>query len=134
MIIPVQITFRGMQPSDAIAARIREKADKLDRFHARITTARVMFEQLHRRHHQGNLFHVRIDVTLPGGEVAVGNEHHDQKAHADPYVAIRDAFDSVKRKIDDHADRITVVAGNDNDLEVPELDGSAPPQPSPTTH
>lgn len=67
MIIPVQITFRGMEPSEAIAAKIRQRAEKLDRFHERITTVRVVFEQLHHHHQQGNLFHVRIDLTAAGG-------------------------------------------------------------------
>ena len=103
MIIPVQITFRGMEPSDAIAARIRAKAEKLDRFHERITTVRVVFEQLHRHHQQGNLFHVRIDLTAAGGEVVAGSERHDEQAHEDAYVAIRDAFDAVRRRLEDFA-------------------------------
>jgi hypothetical protein len=36
MQIPLQISFRNMDPSPAIEARIREKAAKLERFHDRI--------------------------------------------------------------------------------------------------
>lgn len=103
MIIPLQITFRGMEASEAIAAKIRQKSAKLDRFSDRITTVRVVFEQLHQHQHQGNLFHVRIDLTLAGGELVIGAEHHDKQAHEDPYVAIRDAFDAARRRLEDFA-------------------------------
>jgi len=103
MIIPLQVTFRGMEPSDAIAAKIRERAEKLDRFHERITTVRVVFEQSHHGHHQGNFFHVRVDITVAGGEIVVGREHHDRHEHEDPYVAIRDAFDAARRRLEDFA-------------------------------
>ncbi len=101
MIIPLQITFRGMDPSDNIAAKIRERAEKLDRFHERITAVRVVFEQSHRGHHQGNLFHVRVDITVAGGEIVVGHDHHDEHEHEDPYVAVRDAFDAARRRLED---------------------------------
>lgn len=103
MIIPMQITYRGMEPSEAITARIHEKMAKLERFHDRITTARVVFEQLHRHHHQGNLFHVRIDLTVAGGELVVAKEKHDQHGHEDAYVALRDAFDGLRRRLEDYA-------------------------------
>jgi len=41
MAIPLQISFRDMDPSPAIEARIREKAAKLERFAARATGCRV---------------------------------------------------------------------------------------------
>jgi ribosome-associated translation inhibitor RaiA len=67
---------------------VREKAAKLDRFSDHITSCRVMIEAPHRRHWQGTLFHVRLDLTLPGGELAV-----------------RDAFDAAARQIEDHVRR-----------------------------
>lgn len=115
MIIPLQLTFRGMEPSPAISAKIHQKAERLERFHDRITTMRIVFEQLHHHHHQGNLFHVRIDLTLAGGEIVVGSEHHDKHSHEDPYVAIRDAFDALGRKLDEfvrmqeHHERLRVI-------------------------
>lgn len=102
MVNPLQITFRGMDPSEAITARIQEKAAKLDQVHDGLIGARVVFEQLHRHHQQGNRFHVRIDLTLPGGELVVGRDHPDQ-AHEDPYVAVRDAFDTLTRMVREHA-------------------------------
>ena len=104
MQIPLQITFRDMEPSEAVEARIREKAAKLDHFFDHVMACRVMVESPHGHHHQGRLYHVRIDVTVPDGELLVTHEHHHKDhSHEDVYVAIRDAFDAMKRQLEDYA-------------------------------
>jgi ribosomal subunit interface protein len=105
MQLPVQITFRNMEPSDAVQARIQEWASKLERYHGHIIGCRVMIEAPHRHHHQGKLFHVRIDLTVPDGEVVVKREPADHHAHEDVYVAIRDAFKAAQRRLEDHVRR-----------------------------
>jgi ribosome-associated translation inhibitor RaiA len=74
MILPVQITFRNMPPSDAVAARVQEEAEKLDEFYRRITSCRVIVEIPHRHHTLGEQFHVRIELGVPGGEIVVRHE------------------------------------------------------------
>ncbi len=103
MQIPLQITFRGIPHSDAVEARIREKVSKLDRFHSHIMSCRVAVESEHHRHHQGNQYHIRIDITTPRKELVVSREHHDKKAYEDIYVAIRDAFNAATRLLEDYA-------------------------------
>jgi cold shock CspA family protein/ribosome-associated translation inhibitor RaiA len=105
MQLPVQISFRGMQPSDAVEAKIRERAAKLDRFYDRLMSCRVVVESPHRHHHQGKLFHVRVDLTVPGGELAVTREPAEHHAHEDVFVAVRDAFDAAQRQLEDYARR-----------------------------
>lgn len=105
MQLPVQISFRGMEPSDAVEAKIRERTARLDRFFDRIMGCRVVVESPHRRHHQGKLFHVRVDLTVPGGELAVTREPAEHHAHEDVFVAIRDAFDAAQRQLEDYARR-----------------------------
>jgi ribosomal subunit interface protein len=105
MQLPVQISFRGMEPSDAAEAKVRERAAKLDRFYDRIMSCRVVVESPHRRHHQGKLFHVRVDLTVPGGELAVTREPAEHHAHEDVFVAIRDAFDAAQRQLENYARR-----------------------------
>ena len=101
---PLQITFRDMEPSDAVEARIREKAGKLEQYYDKIMSCRVMVEAPHGHHHQGKLYQVRIDLGVPDGELVVSHEHHHKDhAHEDVYVAIRDAFDAMKRQLEDHA-------------------------------
>ena len=103
MQIPLQIIFRGIPHSDAVEARIREKVDKLDRFHSHIMSCRVAVESEHQHHHQGNQYHIRIDITTPRKELVVSREHHDKQAHEDIYVAIRDAFNAATRQLEDYS-------------------------------
>lgn len=100
---PLDITFRHMDPSPAVEARIREKVDELERFFDRIIGCRVVVEQDHRHHRQGNLFRIRLDITLPGKEIAINRKGPKNQAHQDVYVSIRDAFSAAKRKIEDYA-------------------------------
>jgi len=99
---PLQITFRHMDSSEAVAARIRERAGELERFFDRIISCRVVVECRHPRRRQGNLFRVRVDLKIPGREIAVGRDPAAHHSHEDVYVAIRDAFDAARRALEDH--------------------------------
>jgi ribosomal subunit interface protein len=105
MKLPLQITFRDMEPSDAVEANVREKSAKLDQFSDVIMSCRVMIEAHHQHHHKGNLFHVRIDITVPDDELVVSREPDAHHAHEDVYVAVRDAFDAAKRQLQDYTAR-----------------------------
>ena len=100
---PLDITFRHMDPSPAVEARIREKIDELERYYDRIVGCRVVVEQDHRQHQKGNLFRIRLDITLPGKTIAIDRKGTKNQAHQDVYVTVRDAFAAAKRKIEDHA-------------------------------
>lgn len=102
MQIPLQITFRHLDPSDAIEADIRDKVQKLEQFAHDITGCKVTIEAPHKHHHKGRIYTVTVDITLPGGEI-VASRHPDQHhAHEDAYVAIRDAFNAAKRQLEDY--------------------------------
>ena len=96
MQVPLQITIRNMQHSDALEAHIREKVAKLAEFHPRITSCRVTVEESGKHHHQGHQFQVRIDVRVPQHEVVATRDRHE-----DVYVALRDAFDATKRQLEE---------------------------------
>ncbi len=66
---------------------------------------RVVVQAPHKHHHQGNLFHVRIDLTVPDEELVVSRERHDQQSHEDAYVVIRDAFNALQRQLEDYVRR-----------------------------
>lgn len=101
MKIPLQISFSNMTPSDAVRARIEELAAKLDRFHERIMSCRVVVSAPNRRQRSGRLYHVSIDLKLPGHEIAINRDSALNQAHEDVYVAIRDAFEALVRRIED---------------------------------
>ncbi|HVS77562.1 MAG TPA: HPF/RaiA family ribosome-associated protein [Steroidobacteraceae bacterium] len=102
MKLPLQITFRHMEPSPALEARIRELASKLDRFSAQIMRCHVIVEPPAHHKHQGFLYDFRIDITLPDEEIAIRHAHPADHAHEDPYVALRDAFRAARRQIEDY--------------------------------
>jgi ribosomal subunit interface protein len=98
MRIPLQISFQGMARSDALHAAVQEKAQKLEHFYDRIMSCRVVLaaDGRHRRH--GRQYRVHIDLKVPGGEIAVTHEHHE-----DVQVALREAFDAARRRLEDYA-------------------------------
>jgi ribosome-associated translation inhibitor RaiA len=100
---PLQITFRHMESSPALAARIRQRADELDQFFGRIVSCRVVVECHHMRHRQGGLFEVHIDLTVPGAELVSSRDHGLDHAHEDAHVAVRDAFNAARRRLEDFA-------------------------------
>jgi ribosomal subunit interface protein len=95
---PLQITVRHMTHSDALAARIRADADKLSEFHPRIVNCHVVVEQRDLHKHLGRAFNVRIVLRIPGHEIVVTHDHDE-----DVYVALRDAFAGVTRRLEDYA-------------------------------
>jgi ribosomal subunit interface protein len=93
---PLQITFLGMQHSDAVEAAVREKVTKLEQVSRDIVSCRVDVELPQKHQSQGRLFSVRVHLTVPGHELNV-----DRAANEDVYVAVRDAFDDMKRQLDE---------------------------------
>ena len=98
MKIAPQITLKNVPHSEAVEAKINEKMSKLDQFSDRLMSCRVTVEESQRRQHQGKLFTVRIDMTVPGRELVVNRIENE-----DLYVAVRDAFDAAKRQLEEHS-------------------------------
>ena len=116
------ITFRGINSHAALKKDIRERLDKLETYGS-ITSCRVLVEFAQRHHETGNRYHVRIDLTRPGQEIVVAHEAglHGSAKHLgspalakqdepDPerrhaHVAVREAFDIVRRRLQDRARR-----------------------------
>jgi cold shock CspA family protein/ribosome-associated translation inhibitor RaiA len=108
MQIPLQIDFEGgLTATEALRARIVREAEKLERFQSRIVGCRVaMIGRSGRRRH-GDLFDVRVQVSMPGArDIVVDRSPDSDHAHEDPYVAIHDAFKAVRRRLQDRSRRI----------------------------
>jgi ribosomal subunit interface protein len=119
MPFPLEISFRNMDPSAAVEARIREKAAKLERFHDRIVNCTVVVEAPHRHHHKGKLYSVRIDVSVPGADLVVDRAKPLDHSHEDVYVAVRDAFNAAARRLEDHTRRMRGHVKNHNNAASP---------------
>jgi cold shock CspA family protein len=121
-LIHEQVTFRGLPHSEALEAEIRQRIAWLEQFYAGIVRCRVLVELPHRHRHDGRHFHVRIEMTVPGGPpIVVSHEpslhgglkdfqeeaHHKETeiegVHRYAAVAIHEAFDSARRRLEDFA-------------------------------
>jgi hypothetical protein len=95
---------------------------KPDKFYSPIMSCRIVIEVPEHRRKYGGLHHVRIDLGVPGGELVVKHEpslhssaqEDEEKTakhlevdvpHKKVDVAIRDAFRSARRQLQDYARR-----------------------------
>ncbi len=119
MLIPAQVTFRNMKEVDGLEALVQKEAAKLERFYDRISSCRVVVERPQRAS-SGKLYHARIDLGLPQGELVVKHmptlhgslqdvkegksrqEGRSDLAHKTPEFAIRDAFREIRRRLQDY--------------------------------
>jgi ribosome-associated translation inhibitor RaiA len=100
MELPIQITFRGMAHSAALDAAVRERASKLEHFHPHVMSCRVVIELAARHKQQGKEFVARLDIKVAGAQIMINREHSE-----DPFVAVHDAFDAARRKLEDQGRR-----------------------------
>jgi cold shock CspA family protein/ribosome-associated translation inhibitor RaiA len=101
MQIPLQIAFRNMHHSDAVARSIESYVEHLESFYDRIISCRVVVDVPHRHHETGNLYQVSIDLTVPGREIVVNRETSRQTQFKDLETALRHGFDAVIRQLED---------------------------------
>ena len=93
----VATTFREMPPSPALQAAVERWAERLGQLSNRIVACHVAIEKPHRHHLHGSAFHINISLTVPGAQLAVSNQTHE-----DPYVAVADAFRAARRQLLHH--------------------------------
>jgi cold shock CspA family protein len=105
MQLPLQITFRHLERSEAIEAMVREKAAHLDEFASDVRSCRVVIEPAGKHHEHGNLYEVHVDLALPGEEIAITREPSAHVEYKQIEVALRDAFDAARRKLEDYVRR-----------------------------
>ncbi|HET7731495.1 MAG TPA: HPF/RaiA family ribosome-associated protein [Usitatibacter sp.] len=94
-----QITLRNVKHSTALARRIQEKCEALEKFHPHIIHCRVVVE--HPAEHvpsSARPFCVTLRVAIPGRELVVGHARD-----VDAHVAVREAFETMKRQLKEAA-------------------------------
>lgn len=98
----LRVAFRNMDVSEALEQRIRTRVADLEQLCDRITACDVVVEMQHRHKSQGRLFNIRVDLALPGRNIVVRREPGAHHAHEDAHVAVRDAFNSARRQLEDY--------------------------------
>jgi cold shock CspA family protein len=94
---PVQITSRNFALTPAIEEQVRSHAEALELYFERLTGCHVVLEAPVKHHRKGGPFNVRIDLRVPGAELVV-----NRKGAEDLPIALRDAFDAARRRLEDH--------------------------------
>jgi cold shock CspA family protein/ribosome-associated translation inhibitor RaiA len=123
MTMPPTVTFRRMRGTDALDADIRARLERLERYCPSLMDARVLVEPLARQHRAGTHYHIRIDLTVPGEEIAITHEASlrptaralasrktQKQDEPDPAakqlgVAIRESFAVARRRLQDYVRR-----------------------------
>jgi ribosome-associated translation inhibitor RaiA len=104
---PVEIHFHGIDKSEAVEERVREKVAKLAKHFDRLTRCRVVLEAPHRSPQKPKVYQIKIELGLPGRRpVVVSHEREGSHANEELGLAIRDAFEAALRKVDGMRSRI----------------------------
>jgi len=102
--MPVSVVFRDMEPSPTVQSQALKYAAKLGRKYGRVLNCRVTVEAPHHAHRKAKLFRVGVDLKLPGHEIAT--KLGDGPAYTDVNKALREAFATAMRQLQDHAHRV----------------------------
>ena len=94
-----QVVFRNIDQTNAIADAVQKRIQKLERYCDEIIAGRVVLDSPHNNHHKGKVYSVGLEIHTPSKEVRVNQEQHDNHAHEDLYIAIRDAFNAAERQL-----------------------------------
>ena len=125
MILPVQIRYGNVEKTPEVEQWVREEAAKLDKYYDRITSCRVALEIPHAHREWGRTYRVRVDLGVPGEELVASHDPElaqskrlasprkiskkaqsdAENAYKDLHVAIRSAFKSIRRQLEDYVRR-----------------------------
>jgi cold shock CspA family protein len=100
MQVPLEIAARNVMLSPEAEAEIRDRVNKLESIYGSLVGCRVAVDRPHRRRRTGAEYGVRVDLTVPGGELAVGRKTGDT-----PLTAIQNAFGAAERRLRRYAER-----------------------------
>jgi ribosome-associated translation inhibitor RaiA len=105
MTIPVQITYRDFDHTDALDTFLHRHVEKLEALGGQVTSCRIALESPHRHKSHGRHYRVRIDISVPGATLLVDRAPDNRPQGEDAYSAIDDAFDHASRMLTEHTQR-----------------------------
>ena len=108
MTAPLEIHFHGLEKSEAVETKVREKYAKLQRHFDRMSACRVVLEAPNRNAAKAKVFQVKIEISVPGQQpIIINHDREGASAQEDLSLAIRDAFDAATRRVDDLATKLS---------------------------
>lgn len=101
MATQVEVHFHGIEKSEAVEQRVREKVAKLKKHFTQMTSCRVAVEAPQRTADRPKVYQIKIEIGVPRrAPVIVSHERTGGHANEDLPLAIREAFQAALRKVD----------------------------------
>ncbi len=99
---PLQIAFKNMASSKSLETLIRERVDRLQRFHSHITGARVVVEVPHRSPESGKTpIGISVDIDVPGHKPIVSKGEQDRREmKGDQSAVVNRVFEAIERQLE----------------------------------
>ena len=94
---PLEVSFGNLDKSDAVLDFIKNKVRKLETNFHDITSCHVYLEKPHKR--KDKSYEVKLEVRVPGAELAVSGNPGSHEGHADINIAIRDSFNAIEKQL-----------------------------------
>lgn len=102
MKVAPEITYRGVDKTNAIEALIHEKIAKLERVCDHISSCHIVLEKEQDRPRDRSPYRVRLDITVPPShELAAESTMSHQTQYAELDTVVRDAFEKAWRQLRD---------------------------------
>ncbi len=106
MQLPLEISYRNVNKTEALESLIHEKTEKLEQVCDYMTSCRVAVEEIQKHQRSGNPFRVRVDITVPPGhEIVAKKEPGEEEMHKQLPTVIRDTFDAARRQLQELVER-----------------------------
>jgi ribosomal subunit interface protein len=97
----LQLTFRRMAHSVALATHVGRRAEKLEHVFDRIVSCHVVIALAGHHHRHGDRYRVSINLGLPGRELLVSRAPADEREAESAYASADRAFDEAERQLED---------------------------------
>lgn len=106
MTTPIEVHFHGLDRSETVEERVREKVARLEKHFSRLSYCRVAIDAPHRHAHKKRAYLVKLELGIPSSEpLVVASEDTYNPEHEDVFAALRDAFDIARRRLDNVVDK-----------------------------
>jgi ribosomal subunit interface protein len=104
---PLEITFKDLDSSDFIRDLVKERVERLDRFHRHIIGCRVVIEAPHRSAEGHNPpLGISVEVDVANRPRIVAKEVEAQRTmKGDHLSAINRAFEAIERQLEELSDK-----------------------------
>ena len=117
MQIPLQVTFEGCNPSEAVRAAIEREVERLEKHNRHIIGCHVAVIAPSHKHRHGTGFQVHISLTIPPHENPIvnhapSNDNRYEAKHHAVKKAVRSASGQIDAPLATKLDHLTTIPKN----------------------